>query len=383
MVLHSILDNDLYKFTMQQYVLYKHPQTKVRYTFNNRNPNDLFTSEFLEKLQQSVAAMQHLQLTGSEAAWLTSACPYFSEEYIEYLRNYRFNPDEVEIRLVEGKLHINIVGPWHSTILWEVPLMSLISEIYFQCVDGNWKYNRDEYQKHTLRKVEIIANPLVEFGTRRRRSYQIQEDVIGAIVSSPYFSGTSNVHFAHEFNVRPVGTMAHELIMALTALESKEHPNRAMLESWLAFYGEQLSIALTDTYGTESFFRDFTFNYADAYKGVRHDSGCPLAFADKVIKHYTSLGIDPMTKVIVFSDGLDTETCENINSHCRGRIPFVYGIGTNLTNDKAYFGKALNIVIKLVEVDGSPVVKLSDNPSKAIGDPTEVSVMHKLHMEKN
>jgi nicotinate phosphoribosyltransferase len=212
-----------------------------------------------------------------------------------------------------------------------------------------------------------------EFGTRRRRSYAIQDKVIQAFQTYGGFNGTSNVHFAMKYNLKPIGTMAHEWIMGVSALEGLRHANFHALQNWVRVYNADLGIALTDTFGTPAFFKNFNMRLAKLYDGVRHDSGDPFEFADKVIEHYKSLGIDPMSKVIVFSDGLNVEKCLEIAKYCNGKIRFSFGIGTHFTND--FEGSpALNMVIKIWMCDGVHVVKLGDGTGKTMGDPDAVRV---------
>jgi len=321
-----------------------------------------------------------LKLSKEEWEWLKINCPYLSYGYRHMLMHYRFSPSEVECSLDENnQLHIHIEGLWWRTILWEVPLMAIVSELYFQLVDTDWKYDSNEYQILTKEKANTIAHPFVEFGTRRRRSYQVQDDVVKVLKDNEYCKGTSNVYLAYKYGMTAIGTQAHELCMALAVLESANHPNKVMLQKWMDYYHRDLSIALTDTYGTDSFLQDFNDIFALAYQGVRHDSGSPYEFTDKVVSHYKKLGIDHTKKLIVFSDGLDANECVKIRNYCHDKIQCVFGIGTHFSNDKNYFGKALNIVIKLREVNGEPAVKLSDSPTKAIGDPSAVRVMKWIH----
>ena len=195
--------------------------------------------------------------------------------------------------------------------------------------------------------------------------------MVRVLSDNPGFLGTSNVHLAHAHDVQPVGTMAHEWIMAHSTLAGLRHANRFALKAWRKVYRGQLAIALTDTYTSEVFFRDFDFYYARVYDGVRQDSGPPLEFADQVVAHYKKLRIDPATKTIIFSDGLNAETAVRLKNHCGARIRCAFGIGTNLTNDFER-SEALNIVIKLVGIDGVPVVKLTDDPAKATGPPDAI-----------
>lgn len=390
-IIQSILDTDLYKLTMQQAILSQFPHAQAEYVFNNRDksfvfglekatPSDFSTDEFLCELKDSIAWLSELGLTQEEEIWLRDNCRFLKPAYLEYLRNYRFNPDELEIINHNGDLQIHIRGPWHSTVLWEVPLMAIISELYFKHVDTDWKWDREAYQCKTGDKADVIQKGFAEFGTRRRRSYEVQDAVVDILAAGNECVGTSNVHLAMKYGMKPIGTMAHEWISAVAILDAMNHPNRAMMARWNKVYKGDLGIALTDTFGSDSFFRDFDLHWAKLYDGVRHDSGDPLEFADKVIAHYKKLNIDPMSKVIIFSDGLNAEKAAEIRAYCAGKIKCSFGIGTNLTNDfKDQGSKALNIVIKLWSINGRPAVKLSDVPTKAIGDRDAVRVMRWIH----
>jgi nicotinate phosphoribosyltransferase len=391
MMIKSILDTDLYKLTMQQLALELFPDSITEYRFTNRGKHG-FTPEFVDNLRKIIdKEFPKLTLTQEEYDWLRKKCPYFKVNYLEYLRNYRFNPNEVAINVdVEGKLDITIKGPWHSTILWEVPLMATISELYFQTIDTDWNTDGQLEKMESKASVFNAYGPkfnlktmmkLADFGTRRRRSFEVQDLLIKTWKDQPFFVGTSNVHLAMKHDITPIGTMAHELCQAMAALESMNHPNYHMLQNWVKIYNADLGIALTDTYGTDSFLENFNLRFAKLYDGVRHDSGCPYEFADKIINHYKSLNIDPMSKVIVFSDGLDAETAYKIAEYCDRKIKCAFGIGTNLTNDFDS-SKALNMVIKLWYVNEIPVVKLSDTPGKESGDPKMVKVMKYIHRKE-
>jgi len=369
-VIQSILDNDLYKFTMQQAVLELYPAACVAYEFINRRPSDRFNRAFFDALAQSVREMSGLRLQPDQRRFLERQCPYLKPAYLDYLEDYRYDPSEVDARLDDqGGLSIAIRGSWQRAILWEVPLLALVSELYGRHVDAHW--NGDGQAEKIAAKSSILQRAgcvFADFGTRRRRSYATQELVVGGLCGDPGFVGTSNVHLAQVYQLKPIGTMAHEWIMAHSVLGGLRHANRFALEAWYRVYHGQLGIALTDTYTSRAFFDDFDAHYAGLYDGVRQDSGCPFEFADLAVAHYRKLGIDPTTKTIVFSDGLTPELAARLSAHCQGRIRCSFGIGTNLTND--FEGSAaLNIVIKLTSVDGIPVVKLTDDPAKASGQP--------------
>lgn len=368
-IIQSMLDNDLYKFTMQKAVLAYRQNLPVKYVFNNRRPEGRFTDEFMGAFNKQLALMSEMALTDDEAKWMTSAIPFLGHPYVEYLRNYRYDPSEISAKIVNRDLELNINGSWERTILWEVPLMALISELYFIYCEKDWTFDHRNQVEQLVRKAGIlVGQTTADFGTRRRRSYDTQNLVVSTLKNSmPTFVGTSNVYLAMKYGVKPIGTMAHEWIMGISALESLRHANRHALKIWSKVFDGRLGVALTDTFGTDAFFEDFDGYLARLFDGVRHDSGDPFAFGEKVIEHYQKLGIHPMSKTIVFSDGLTPELAKEIGEKFGNRIRVSFGIGTNFTNDFPG-SKALNMVIKLATVYGIPVVKLSDTPSKAIGD---------------
>jgi nicotinate phosphoribosyltransferase len=387
MIINSILDTDLYKLTMQAFVLAKYPETTVTYTFNNRNKDMKFNKNFLNALHCEIGDFSCLKLKNDEFDYLRAMCPYLPITYLEYLKNFRFNPNDIELDLDDqNQLQLTIKGKWRDTILWEVPLMATISQLYFQAVDTDWNTDQKVQENNANQKaIKLSKNNCLfaDFGTRRRRSLRSQIIVVDVMKEYAKFVGTSNVHLAYKFNVKPLGTTAHEMIQATAALESMNHPNRFFMENWAEVYKGSLGTMLPDTYGINSFLKDFTMEKAKLWDSVRHDSGDPYTFTDKIVNHYKQLNIDPLTKTIIFSDGLDVNTAIEINEYCKGKIKCSFGIGTNFTNNFVKINgeksKPLNMVIKLQTVNGIPVVKLSDTPTKAIGDPTMIKIMKNIH----
>lgn len=377
MIINHITDNDLYKFTMQYAVVSLFPLSKVRYKFINRGA-DNFPQGFAERLQEEVNAMQSLQLSKEEYDFMLQKCYYLPPAYLDFLAAYRFDASEVHISQQGGHLDIGIEGYWYKTILWEVPLMAIISELYFQMTNqpGNSKAENEAIVKQKAEKYQALGIKVADFGTRRRFSYSNHDDVVRVLNTYlDTFVGTSNVYFAMKYDTVPIGTHAHEWFMYHAAQFGYKYANRASLENWVKIYRGDLGIALSDTFTTEVFFRDFDTMFAKLFDGVRHDSGDPIEFADKTIAHYKKLRINPNSKTIVFSDALNPQMVEEITNHCRGKIGMSYGIGTNFTNDVGV--KPLNMVIKLSEVltdsRWTQVVKLSDTPGKHTGNDQIVS----------
>ena len=387
----SMLDDDLYKFNMQNVVLEHYPDADAVYRFKNRRPADRFGRGVVDLIRQNVDQMADLRLTDSENKWLGTDLTWFTPQYRDYLRNYRFNPDEVKIDYIEdaadnqADMEIEIAGKWHSAIRWEVPLMAIISQNFFQVDSRSTNWTMDGQAGRVVRKGSILQENLctwADFGTRRRRCYEMQDMIVGGMKVYDNFVGTSNVHFAMKHGVKAIGTQAHELYMAISVLESLRHANRFTMERWLETYHGELGIALTDTFGTNSFFKDFGSKLARLFDGVRHDSGDPFEFGNKVIEHYKSLRIDPMTKTIVFSDGLDVELATKIAAYFKGKIRVSFGIGTHFTNDWTWsndLDKALNMVIKLFSINGIPVAKLSDDLGKSTGEEQAVRIARHIH----
>jgi nicotinate phosphoribosyltransferase len=382
-VIKSILDNDLYKFTMQMAVLELFPGAEAEYRFINRG-KQRFTESFVEELRRNIDEdISKLVLTEEEYHWLGKYCPYLKPMYIEYLKNFRFKPEEVTICLTEDRnLDMRVKGPWHSTILWEIVLMAAVSELYFSTIETSWKGNGEsEISESVLAaygdRILEIGKALeennclfAEFGTRRRRSFDVQAQAMKSLVKIKTLTGTSNVYFAKKCGLKAIGTVGHEWIMGTSALIGLRYANRFSLENWEDVFKGDLGIALTDTFGSEAFFKDFDLKLSKLYDGVRHDSGDPITFVDRVIAHYKKLGIDPMKKVVVFSDALNAEAAIRLRKYCEGKINCSFGIGTNLTNNSEFFRESppLNMVIKLHGINGIPVVKLSDSPEKETGE---------------
>lgn len=377
-IIKSVLDNDLYKFTMQRAVLGYKQNVPVEYVFNNRRPEAAFNQAFMDAFNDGLEEMESLRASEEEIAFFERACPFMGHEYFDYLYNYRFNPKEVSAALVKKELNLRVNGTWEHTILWEVPLMAMISELFFIHCDTDWDY-RDQEAKLAVKSQKLQNITFTDFGTRRRRSFDAQEAVVAYFKEhNDKFMGTSNVHLAHMHNVRPIGTMAHEWIMGISALEGLRHANRYAMKIWSDIYKGELGTALTDTFGTDAFWADFDVALAKLFDGPRHDSDCPFKFTDKSVANYKRMRIDPTTKTAIFSDGLDTDLVVRIEGYCNGKIRSSFGIGTHLTNDftkpNGEVSKPLNMVIKLAMCDGVPVVKLSDTPTKAIGDPDALRV---------
>ena len=382
----SILDNDFYKFTMQYAVVKLFPRARAKYQFINRGKHQ-FPPGFAAALRKAIDALAHLQLTKAEKEYFASTCPYIDPTYFDFLQGYRYDPEEVEIKQTGGDLEVSVQGYWYRTILWEVPIMSLICELYYQ-LTGQQRQS-DEVVVATARekieKYHALGVTIAEFGTRRRHSYDVHQLVVGALqqYGQQTFIGTSNVHLAMLYQTKPIGTHAHEWFMFHAAKYGFKMANLLGMEHWSDVFRGDLGIALSDTYTTDVFFAQFDKKLSKLFDGVRHDSGDPLVFADKTIRHYTQKGIDPRSKTIIFSDGLNYDKVVRIAKYCAGRIGISFGIGTNFTNDVGL--PPLNIVVKMTEAfpeeaHWDPVIKLSDDPGKHTGNTETVELAKQILM---
>jgi nicotinate phosphoribosyltransferase len=386
-IIKSLLENDLYKFTMQQLVLRKFPEVKVRYRFINRGGTK-FPNSFSERLLDQIKVLGSLKFKHDELKYLKDSCPFLKKTYIEWLSSFSPNPDHVKISQEKDDLKIILEGPWYQTIYWEVPLMAIISELYF-LAKGIKPYG--EYKKEAEKKALLLKNfgcTFADFGLRRRFSSKVQNQVVKNLnrhSKNPGdeggFVGTSNVYLAYKYGLRPIGTMAHELAMVFSAIYGFRSANKMLLKHWSEEFGGELGIALSDTFTTKVFLRDFNRKMALLFDGLRQDSGSPEKFVDITTTHYKKLGIDPRTKTIIFSDGLIPSRVVQIKKYCEGKIKSSFGIGTNFTNDVGT--KPLNIVIKAVAAKKPKwpwvdIIKLSDAPGKITGNEETTKIAKKL-----
>ena len=380
----SILDNDFYKFTMQNAVVHLFPKARAKYAFINRGAH-VFPVGFDAALKTAIAELGELKLTKAEKIFLAQNCPYLDPVYLDFLQGYRYDPDEVTVQQNGAELSVTVEGYWYRTILWEVPLMFLICELYYE-LTGQKRVPDDEVAliaKNKMEKYRALGITIADFGTRRRHSYEVQKITVKALKDhgGPSFSGTSNVHLAMLWNTKPIGTHAHEWFMFHAAKYGFKMSNQLALENWVQVYRGDLGIALSDTYTTEVFFQQFDKKFSKLFDGVRHDSGDPIAFANKTIAHYRQYGIDPLSKTIIFSDSLNYEKVAHIAAYCSNKIGISFGVGTNFTNDVGL--KPLNIVLKMTDAlpdEGvwNPVVKLSDEKGKYTGNPQTIHLAKRI-----
>ena len=380
----SILDNDFYKFTMQNAVINLFPKAKAKYAFINRGKH-AFPEGFAKALRAEIEKLTTLKLTKDEKQFLTKNCPYLAPTYLDFLQGFRYDPNEVIIEQNASDLSVTIEGYWYRTILWEVPIMFLICELYYK-ITAQRRISDKEVAKTAKNKIEKykeLGITIADFGTRRRHSYEVQKITVETLkdFGTNCFIGTSNVHLAMICHTKPIGTHAHEWFMFHAAKFGFKMSNLLALENWVQVYRGDLGIALSDTYTTEVFFTSFDKKFSKLFDGVRHDSGDPIEFTDKTIAHYKTYGIDPMSKTIIFSDGLDYQKVRHIAEYCKNKIGISFGVGTNFTNDVGLI--PLNIVLKMTDArpdegEWNPVIKLSDEKGKYTGDPEIILLAKKI-----
>ncbi|WP_346797156.1 nicotinate phosphoribosyltransferase [Halomonas sp. Bachu 37] len=370
-IITSLLDTDWYKLTMMQGVHHKYPNASVTWEFRCRNSEDL--APYLSEIRERIDELAILKLSANESAYL-GTIPYLSPDFIRFLELYRFRPEYVDVFMEGEELCIVIDGPWSHSILFEIVILAIISEVRNRVLYPEVTIEQAVSQlrrkldtlRHDYSPEQLAGFNLADFGTRRRLSQPVQEAIIG-VLSQEFpgnFVGTSNVDIARRHGLAPMGTMAHEWIMAHQQLGSRlVDSQRAALEAWVQEYRGHLGIALTDTITLNAFLRDFDLYFAKLFDGLRHDSGDPLLFAEKCIGHYESLGIDPQSKTLIFSDALTFDKAMQIKTTLDGRVKTSFGIGTSLTCDVPGL-KPMNMVIKMVACNGQPVAKISDEPGK-------------------
>ncbi|CAN7535057.1 nicotinate phosphoribosyltransferase [Variovorax sp. LjRoot290] len=384
MIIQSLLDTDLYKFTMMQVVLHHFPGARVEYRFKCRNPGvDL--AQFAAQIREEVRDLCSLQFRDPELSYLRSM-RFIKSDFVDFLGLFRLNEKYIKIiPQASGELDIRIEGPWLHTILFEIPVLAIVNEVYFRNTQP--KPDIAEGRRRLETKIAQLQGEgledlkIADYGTRRRFSKDWHEEVLrtlsarlGAVSSPPQraaklpqFAGTSNVLYAMKLGLIPLGTMAHEYLQACQALGTRLRDSQVFgFESWAREYRGDLGIALSDVYGMSAFLRDFDLYFCKLFDGARHDSGDPFQWGERMLAHYIANRVDPRTKTLIFSDSLTVPRTIELYQQFRGRCQLAFGIGTNLTNDLGY--EPLQIVIKMVRCNDQPVAKLSDTPSKNMCD---------------
>ena len=380
MIITSLLDTDLYKFTMMQVVLHQFPGAQVEYRFKCRNagaPGVSDLAPYVSEIREEIRALCSLHFQDAELAYLRGM-RFIKSDFVDFLGLFHLNEKYVSVKaLPSGEIEVVIEGPWLHTILFEIPVLAIINEVYFRntqkladVMEGRKRLDA----KIGLLKGEGLASlKIADYGTRRRFGQAWHEEVLRTLIarlgagSAGQFAGTSNVLFAMKLGLTPLGTMAHEYLQACQALGPRLRDSQVFgFESWAKEYRGDLGIALSDVYGMSAFLRDFDLYFCKLFDGARHDSGDPFAWGERLIEHYRKNRVDPRTKTLIFSDALTVPRTIELYQQFRDRCQLAFGIGTNLTNDLGY--EPLQIVIKMVRCNGQPVAKLSDTPSKNMCD---------------
>ena len=376
-IINSLLETDMYKFSMGQTIFHQFTSYKTTWTFKCRNKDVHFTDEMVEEIKEQVQAFCQLRFTEEELEYLDNIT-WIKGTYVDFLRLWQPRYEEFTITTdAPCGLVIDAAGTWLNTSMYEIPVLAIVNEVYFRMA-----YDYDvllkQFKRRLDEKVRLLEedtyrlSDFSEFGLRRRLSAEAQEMAVKAIAevelpADSHFIGTSNVYLAKKFNLKPVGTMAHEWIMCTGQGNHKHNPaysNWYALDAWVKEYGILNGIALTDTITTDCFLRDFQLTYATLFSGVRHDSGDPYEWGDKMIAHYNSLGINPRTKTLLFSDSLDFERATALYDYFKDRAKVAFGIGTFISNDTDE--EALNIVMKTTKCNGMDVAKISDVAGKGM-----------------
>ncbi|HEV8501565.1 MAG TPA: nicotinate phosphoribosyltransferase [Casimicrobiaceae bacterium] len=385
MIIESLLDTDLYKFTMMQVVLHHFPGAQVEYRFDCRNPGiDLVP--YVAEIEEEIRGLCSLEFRADELEYLRK-WRFFKSDFVDLLTIFRLDQRFIAVRPradAPGEIDITIKGPWLHTIMFEVPVLAIVSEIYNRNVharpDVAEGRARLDAKMAQIRGVDDTAFRIADYGTRRRFSRSWQDEVLRRLKDGigARLVGTSNVLFAMQHGLTPLGTMAHEYLQACQAVGPRLRDSQTFaFNTWAREYRGDLGIALSDVCGMDAFLRDFDLFFCKLFDGVRHDSGDPFEWGEKLIAHYRRMRVDPMAKTMVFSDSLDVPLAISLFEYFRGRSQTAFGIGTNLTNDLGY--EALQVVIKMTRCNGQPVAKISDEPSKTMDyDPSYVAYLREV-----
>ncbi len=375
MIITSLLDTDLYKFTMMQVVLHQFPGAEVEYRFKCRNKGAL--APYVNEIREEIRGLCSLRFQDAELAYL-KAMRFIKADFIDFLGIFKLNEKYVSVNgLPSGEIEVSIKGPWLHTILFEIPVLAIINEVYFRNTQKQPDF--EEGRRRLTAKIGLLRGnglkdlKIADYGTRRRFGKVWHDEALRTLSSklgihaTGQFAGTSNVLFAMKLGLTPLGTMAHEYLQACQALGPRLRDSQVFgFESWAKEYRGDLGIALSDVYGMSAFLRDFDMFFCKLFDGARHDSGDPFQWGERMIAHYNKNRVDPKTKTLIFSDGLTVPRTIELYKQFKGRCQLAFGIGTNLTNDLGY--EPLQIVIKMIRCNGQPVAKLSDTPSKNMCD---------------
>ncbi|MDR2154777.1 MAG: nicotinate phosphoribosyltransferase [Burkholderiaceae bacterium] len=373
-IIHSLLDTDLYKFTMMQAVLHQFPSAQVEYKFKCRTPNTPL-APYIDEIRDEIRRLCRLCFTDDELAYMRSL-RFIKSDFVDFLGLFKLNEKYIAVEpLADGEIDIRVRGPWLHTIMFEIPVLAIVSEVWFRNtatgLDLGEGRRRLRAKLDSLQATGLAHLKIADYGTRRRFSRAWQRELLQTLKdrlgtdADGKLTGTSNVLFAKELGLRPMGTMAHEYLQACQALGPRLRDTQVFaFEKWAQEYRGDLGIALSDVYGMNAFLRDFDMYFCKLFDGARHDSGDPFNWGERMIEHYAANRCDPRTKLLIFSDGLTIPRCIELFKRFHGRIQVAFGVGTNLTNDLG--PPALSIVMKMIQCNGQPVAKISDTPGKTM-----------------
>lgn len=380
-IITSLLETDAYKINMACGIFHQFNSYKTRWAFKCRNADVMFTKDMVDEIIEQVNHYCSLRFTEDELDYIRDNFSWISSDFVDFLRFWHPRSEEISIKYTGQKynngIEIEANGAWLNTTFYEIAILAIVNEVYFSFTYGEGSKDID-YQKTTMAKFDRLLNDEItigkfsEFGLRRRYSKAMQDWLIKYLVSQniPGFVGTSNVYLAKKYNIKPIGTQAHEWYLCIgqgNMLYNPAYSNKLGMDAWRKEFGRKLGIVLNDTLGDEVFLRDFNEDFAWQFDGLRHDSGDPLVWGDKMLAHYDKLKIDPKTKTLLFSDSLDFDRAAKIYDYFKDRTNVAFGIGTYLTNDLGDSSiSPLNIVMKPVECNGYPVAKLSNNIGKTM-----------------
>jgi nicotinate phosphoribosyltransferase len=373
MIIQSLLDTDLYKFTMMQVVLHHFPGAQVEYKFKCRTPN-INLAQFRDEIQTEINHLCTVRLTTEELSYLRGL-RFIKSDFVDFLDLFHLQSHYITLTpMPDGTLDIVVKGPWLHTILFEIPVLAIVNEVYFRNVAG--AVDAAKGTAIAKAKLDLITTNraldglvIADYGTRRRYSKAWHEQALKQLKAElgNQFAGTSNVMFAMQQGLTPLGTMAHEYLQACQALGPRLRDSQVFgFEMWAKEYRGDLGIALSDVYGMSAFLRDFDLYFCKLFDGARHDSGDPIQWGERLIAHYETMRVDPKTKTLVFSDGLNIPKVIELYLRFAGRAKLAFGVGTNLTNDVGV--EPIQIVMKMTRCNGQPVAKLSDTPGKTMCD---------------
>jgi nicotinate phosphoribosyltransferase len=385
-IIDSLLDTDLYKFTMMQVVLHQFPSAQVEYRFKCRTPGVDLTPD-VESIRREIGDLCTLRLTDGELDYLRGL-RFVKSDFVDFLALFQLNTKYIRIEPTAdrpGEIDVVIRGPWLHTILFEIPVLAIINEVYFRRTVPAPDFAEGRRRLRT--KIALVRDDatlsevrIADYGTRRRFSRSWHDEVLRTLKSDlrENLAGTSNVMYARVHGLIPLGTMAHEYLQACQALGPRLRDSQTFgFETWAREYRGDLGIALSDVYGMDAFLRDFDMYFCKLFDGARHDSGDPIQWGERLIAHYQHNRVDPRTKTLVFSDGLSFARVIELYRRFRGRARLAFGVGTHLTNDLGY--TPLQIVIKMVRCNGQPVAKLTDSPEKNMcDDPAYIAYLRQV-----